>query len=101
MSKLAQDLEINTLLNSDYKILEKAIANRIEPSLDSIISQDQWGFMKNRRITTNVRTLFEVIKHSRDEEIEAITLSLDFMKCFDRIEFQTILKSLEFFGFAD
>ena len=57
--------------------------------------------MKNRRITTNVRTLFELIKYSSDKQIEAIILSLDFMKCFDRIEFKTILKSLEFFGFDE
>ena len=37
-----------TLLNSDYKIIEKNLANRIEPALESIISDDQRGFRKNR-----------------------------------------------------
>ena len=100
-SNLLKNLRPITILGSDYKVLEKIIANRIEPALETIISTDQRGFMKNRKITTNVRMIFELIKHCKDELIQAIILSLDFMKCFDRIEFQTILKSLSFFGFAE
>ena len=37
-----------TLLNTDYKIIEKAIANKMIPALDHIINKDQRGFMKER-----------------------------------------------------
>ena len=96
-----QNLRPISILNSDYKILEKMMANRIEPALSDIINVDQRGFMKNRRITTNVRMLYELITFCEAEQVEAIILSLDFMKCFDRIEFQTIIKSMRFFGFAE
>ena len=89
-----------TVLNSDYKILEKVIANRIEPALEHIINCDQRGFMKNRRISTNIRTIFELITHTDKEQLEAIILSLDFMKCFDRIEFCALTGSMEFFHFS-
>ena len=89
-----------TVLNSDYKGLEKVIANRIEPALETIINNDQRGFMKSRRISANIRTIFELITHSEKENIEAIILSLDFMKCFDRIEFCALIGSLEFFNFS-
>ena len=37
-----------TLLNTDYKIAVKALANRIKSVLPSIINNDQTRFMKNR-----------------------------------------------------
>ena len=40
-----------TLLNTDYKIIEKAIARKMELALKHIIHRDQRGFMKNRRIS--------------------------------------------------
>lgn len=39
-----------TLLNTDYKILSKTIANRIKKNLPALISHDQTGFMKGRNI---------------------------------------------------
>lgn len=44
-----------TLLNVDYKILAKAIGQRIESILSSIIHSDQTGFIKGRFIGQNVR----------------------------------------------
>ena len=35
-----------TLLNCDYKIIEKAIANRMEQVMDDVIHEDQQGFFK-------------------------------------------------------
>ena len=90
-----------TLLNSDYKVVEKMLANRIIPALEHIINSDQRGFMKSRRICSNIRTIFELIKYTKEEDIEAILLSLDFMKCFDRIEFNAIYGALNFFEFPE
>ena len=74
-----------TLLNTDYKILEKALANRMEHCMDFIISSDQRGFLKNRRISSNIRMIFELMKYTEDNNISAFILSLDFQKCFDMI----------------
>ena len=90
-----------TILNSDCKIIEKAIANRIQPVLDNIISDDQRGFRKNRRISANIRMLYELIKYAKDKDIQAILLSLDFEKCFDKIEFTALHGALDFFGFSE
>ena len=39
-----------SLLNVDYKVAAKVIANRIKPVLQSIINSSQTGFMKGRYI---------------------------------------------------
>ena len=72
-----------TLLNTDYKIIEKAIANKMVPALKHIIHKDQRGFMKDRRISVNIRKLLDIIHHTKVEDLEAVVLSLDFVKCFD------------------
>ena len=48
-SRYIKNLRPITLLNTDYKIIEKAIANKMIPALEHIIHTDQRGFMKNRR----------------------------------------------------
>ena len=50
-TRLVKNLRPITLLNTDYKIIEKAIANKMIPALETIISKDQRGFMKDRRIS--------------------------------------------------
>ena len=90
-----------TLLNSDYKVMEKVIANRMLPAMDHIIHPDQKGFMRHRRISTNTRKILDLIKIANEDALEAMILSLDFEKCFDKIEFQAITGSLDFFGFGE
>lgn len=43
-----------TMLNVDFKIYSKALANRMKRVLPTIISEDQTGFMKGRNIATNI-----------------------------------------------
>ena len=99
-TRLIKNLRPITLLNTDYKIIEKAIANKMVPALETIIHQDQRGFMKERRISVNIRKMLDIIKHAEKEDLEAIVLSLDFVKCFDKCSFSILHGSLEFFGFG-
>ena len=96
------NLRAITLLNGDYKVVEKAIANRLQPVLeDFLISSDQKGFMRNRRISVNIRKVLDIMHYMETQQLEGIILSLDFMKCFDKIEKSAILGSLRYFGFCD
>ena len=53
-----------TLLNTDYKIATKALANRIKSVLPSIINHDQTGFMKNRFMGENIRLMDCIIQYA-------------------------------------
>ena len=46
-----------TLLNCDYKIAAKAIANRVKKVLPNILNEDQTGFIKGRTIGENIKLI--------------------------------------------
>ena len=99
-TRYVKNLRPITLLNTDYKIIEKAIANKMLPALEHIIHKDQRGFMKNRRISVNIRKMLDIIHQAEQDDLEAVVLSLDFVKCFDKCSFSILHGSLDFFGFG-
>ena len=50
-----------TLLNSDYKIIEKILAERLKVVLTKLIHSDQKGFVKGRNISEANRLIQDVI----------------------------------------
>ena len=89
-----------TLLNIDYKIATKSIANRINKILPSIISSDQTGFMQNRYIGENVRTIFEIIEYAQNHHIPGLIFFADFEKAFDSLSHTFIVKCFQKFNFG-
>ena len=96
-SRLLKNLRPITLLNVDYKIIEKALAARLDRVLQDIIHSDQKGFLAGRRIASNIRRIFDLMQYCSSSEVEGILLNLDFEKCFDNIDFTAIIGSLQFF----
>ena len=99
-TRYIKNLRPITLLNTDYKIIEKAVADKMTPALEHIIHQDQRGFMKQRRISVNIRKMLDIIHQVEKEDLEAVVLSLDFVKCFDKCSFSILNGSLDFFKFG-
>ena len=100
-SRLLKNLRPITLLCTTYKIIEKCIANRLQPILENIlISEDQKGFLRKRRISINIRKIMEIMHYVDQNNIEAFILSLNFAKCFDMIATEAIIKLLQYFGFS-
>ena len=90
-----------TLLCNDYKVLAKMMANRLKLVLPSIISEEQTGFMSGRDIHSNIRRTMDIISHVNQTKKLAVIISIDFEKCFDRIEHKSIVGSLRFFKFGE
>ena len=99
-TRYLKNLRPITLLNTDYKILERAIANRMIPALCEIIHPNQTGFLPERRIATNIRKILDVVCESEVEQQDNIIMTCDYLKCFDRIEYECIHKALEYFEFS-
>lgn len=89
-----------TLLNSDYKIAAKSIANRLKPLLPDLINYDQTGFIRGRFIGENIRLIDSVICYAKENNIPGLLLFLDFEKAFDTIEWPFIRKTFQHFGFG-
>ena len=75
-----------SLLNSDYKVLSKIIASRLEKIIPKIIHADQTGFVKNRQGADNVRRLFHIIDIAKRQNHPLVILSMDAEKALDRTE---------------
>ena len=89
-----------TLLNSDYKIAAKAIANRLQNVLPKLINSDQTGFLKGRFIGENIRLIDGLINHTAARNIPGLLMFLDFEKAFDSVEWSFIWKTLSSFNFG-
>jgi exonuclease III len=90
-----------TVLNTDYKILAKTLANKMKPLLPNIINKNQTGFMKNRLIGENIRIIQDLLDYTFDNNIEGYLLFLDFEKAFDSISWNFIQETLKKFNFGD
>ena len=89
-----------SLLNCDYKIAAKSIANRIQSTLPKLINNDQTGFIKGRFIGENIRLIDSIINYTNDQSIPGLILLLDFEKAFDTLEWSFVEKTLQHYGFG-
>ena len=100
-TRYIRNLRPITLLNTDYKILEKCLANRLKPVLESIINEDQKGFMANRSISNNIRRILDSVIVCEQKDIPLVILSIDAEKAFDRIEISSLLGAMRYFGIGE
>ena len=90
-----------SLLTTDYKILTKALAIRLQKVIPNIIESDQVGYIKNRYIGENVRIIYDILMYSEENDIEAFLAQIDFEKAFDSIEWPFLFKCLKAFNFGE
>ena len=88
------------LLNSLYKMISGAIAERIKPALDTIIHSDQKGFVTGRYIGEVIRTTFDTMQYAKDNDKSDLPLTVDFEKAYDSIRFKFIKKCLKYSNFG-
>lgn len=90
-----------TLLNSDFKIFSKALANRIQLGIKDVVEPDQTGFVRGRTIGSNILNIQGVIDQVNADDSTGILLAMDYSKAFDTIRWSLIRKALEVFHFGD
>ena len=90
-----------SLLNTDYKIATKTIANRIKDVLPTIIQDSQTGFMKNRYIGENIRLIYDTIDYVNEHNKPGLLFFADFEKAFDSLDHTFMLNCLSHFNFGN
>ena len=90
-----------TLLNLDYKILTKILTNRLKLLNTNIINNLQSSGLLNKSIINNALNIENLINYIEENDDEAIIISLDQEKAFDRVEHNYLFKVLEKFNFPD
>lgn len=89
-----------SLLNISYKIASSAIANRIKTVLNSIISEDQTGFIPDRFMGDNVRLIYDIMCYTEQNKCPSMLLLIDFATAFDSVSWKFMAQVLDFFNFG-
>ena len=89
-----------SLVNVDAKIMSKVIATRLKNVLPQIIHHNQTGFVKDRYIGETVRSIFDIMDFTAEENFPGLMIFIDFQKAFDTVEWCYLQRCLESFNFG-
>jgi len=89
-----------SLLSCLYKVLSRALNNRLKKVRDIIFSRAQKGFTNQRHIQEVLINVIEGIAHCKENNIPACILSIDQAKAFDTVSHSYKKRVFEFFGFG-
>ena len=87
-----------TLLNTDYKILTKALAVQLINEIEHLIHSDQAGFIRNRSIFNHIRLAKTIIDYAEAAEENGAIVALDQEKAYDKIKHDYLWTTMEKFG---
>ena len=89
-----------SLLNTDYKICTKVLANRLKKVLSVILSEDQTCGVPGRSIYENLFLLRDTLDFVQHKQLSAALISLDQEKAFDRVNHGFLQRVLSRFNFG-
>ena len=90
-----------SLLNCFYKIISRAIAERLKKVINKITSMGQKGYNSAKYCQEVLITLVDEINTAKINNKKGALLSLDIRKAFDTISHQYINKAYRFFNFGE
>jgi hypothetical protein len=85
-----------SLLSNFYKILSRAVNNRLKKVSDRILSRAQKGFTQTRQIHEVIINLSETINQCQRLNIKGAMVCVDQAKAFDSVDHEYMLKCSDF-----
>jgi hypothetical protein len=89
-----------SLLSCSYKIILRALNNRLKKVTSRIFSRAQKGFVKERQIQEVLINTVENISFFRNFNLDKAVVTIEFAKAFDSVDHSFLISTLEFFGFG-
>ena len=89
-----------SLLNVDYKIISKALTNRLSQVIGKIVNLDQTCAVPGRSIHDNVHLLRNIIDYVNEKDFDCALLTLDQAKAFDRVSHDFLFQLLDVYNFG-
>ena len=90
-----------SLTNTDYKVISKVLAQRLQTVLKKIINNSQVGYVVGRSINDHIRLIDDILNFSNNENLPGIVVSLDYQKAFDTVNKRAILTALRKFNVGE
>ena len=87
-----------SLLPIAAKIYNKLILNRIVPSVDPILRNNQNGFRAGRTTTSQILALRRIIEEASFSNLDSTFVFVDFSKAFDSVDRCKMFEILELYG---
>ncbi|MEK6264144.1 MAG: reverse transcriptase family protein [Clostridium sp.] len=89
-----------SILNVDYKIIAKILANRLKPVLPTLINNDQLAYVQDRIIGENLRIVKDIMDYTSLHNMSGILMLVDFEKAFDSLNRTFLDYTLDQYGFG-
>jgi hypothetical protein len=87
-----------TLLNTDYKLLTKALALQLTESAQHLIHPDQAGFIPRRSIFDHIRLANAIINYAELTDENRAIIALDQEKAYNKIRHDYLWATMDAFG---
>ena len=90
-----------SLLSNFYKIISRAINNRLKTVANRILSRAQKGFNRARQLQEVILNTDQNISYCKKHNIKGVLVAIDQSKAFDSVGHSFMEKVYSFFGFGD
>jgi hypothetical protein len=90
-----------SLLSNMYKIISRAINNRLKKIVNRVCSRAQKGYNSSRYVQEVLINVCKTIAHCKSNNINGSVLAIDMAKAFDTLDHNFIKAVYRFFGFGE
>ncbi|KAK1684683.1 hypothetical protein QYE76_045531 [Lolium multiflorum] len=92
-------IQTNFHINVVFKFVSKAVATKLDPIANRVISPNQSAFIKGRFILDRVLALHELVHEVKAKKDACVLLKIDFEKAYDRVNLDILTEVLRCKGF--
>ena len=90
-----------SLLDNDYKIFAKILANRLKLCISDVVYCDQSYCVPDRTIYDNLNLIRDIIGYANYNNYPLAIINLDQKKAFDNVAHEYLFSTLHAMGFGN